>query len=181
MRIIRQFLIFIFLTGSSTCILGQRIILEESTTANYWGYLNQMQAVQSSLLRGKVDPNLEVSSNFVLSDSLLNRLSRKFNKLVPADFFNDGVLVLDSHTKPTRQGQVTKYTYASIEKRNIRAIVDVIVTFEVHLEGEGIKFPKVLKIEVNSPGLLKLNFDNIIKEYIERKAEADKLPPPPRN
>lgn len=143
--------------------------------------MNQMNSVQASLRTGKVNLNLELSSSYVLSDTLLNRLSEKFNRFVPATFFSDGAFVIDSDTKPTRQGQYTKYTYSSIEKGEIEYLIELIVTFEVNMEGEGVKFPKVLKIEVNSPAIVKVNTDKIIKEYNERKAEADKLPPPPRN
>jgi hypothetical protein len=180
-RTLRQLLLAAFLTGGLTCSFGQSIILEESTTANYWGYMNQMNSVQASLRTGKVNLNLELSGSYVLSDTLLNRLSEKFNRFVPTTFFSDGAFVIDSDTKPTRKGQYTKYTYSSIERGDIKYLVELIVTFEVNMQGEGVKFPKVSKIEVNSPRLVKMDNDKIVKEYNDRKAEADKLPPPPRN
>jgi hypothetical protein len=40
------------------------------------------------------------------------------------------------------------------------------------------ELPKALKIELNSPGATKVNLENILKDYNDQKAAADKLPPP---
>jgi hypothetical protein len=57
------------------------LILEEKSTANYGGYVDQMMAVQSSLHKGTLNPNLELAKKFVLSDSL-DKLSTQFNQLI---------------------------------------------------------------------------------------------------
>lgn len=179
MNFIKYFLIII-LWFSCASVYGQNLILDERTTADYLGYLNQMKAVESSLHKGTINPNLEVAKNFILSDSLFDRLSNQFKKIIPSDYFTKDIFVFESEIKGNNeQGQYIKWTYGSVTTNDVKTFAELVVSFEVNMEGEGVKFPKVKKIEIRSAKIVDLNKDEIIKEYTERKAKAAKLPLPP--
>jgi hypothetical protein len=141
-----------------------------------------MKAVESSLSKGTINPNLELAKKFVLFDSLLHRLSNEFKKMIPADYFTKDIFVFDSEIKGNSEyGQYIKWTYGTVTANDVKTFAELVVSFEVNMEGEGVKFPKVQKIEIRSAKIVDLNRDKIIKEYSDRKAKAAKLPPLPGN
>ena len=151
MRSIYKSLVVIFCLCSSSA-MGQNLILEERTAENYGNYMDQVRAVESTLRNGKVNLNVEFSSKFMLSDTALLRLSNQFNKLIPKAFYNPDAFVIELDTKDyERKGKYYRWIYASIINKDIKTFGELIVTFDVDMKGEGVKYSKVLNIEVRAP------------------------------
>jgi hypothetical protein len=168
-------LFFIIFLGCCSSAFGQNLILIEGPNDAYW---IQMTTVQTALIQGKTNQGLDRNSKTPPPDSLIQRLSSTFNQLVPQSFVGPGVPFIDSGLKTTGlTGNYLKWTYAVITNNNIKTLADVIVTFETNpSNGQRVR---ILKIDVRSPKVVKLNTDKIMKEYNDKQKAAAKLPPPP--